>query len=253
MGRRHAAVVDPGPNLAAHVDAVAAAVQDAESVVLLLTHGHADHSGAAAVLAERLGARVLGAWGAAGAEGEGAGGGPPPGLFFRRLTDGDSVPTDAGELIARSTPGHAREHFAFHWPAQAAAFVGDLMLGRGDTTWVGEYPGCVADYLAALDRIDVLDTRLLLPAHGGPVHDPTERVARFRAHRLERVDQVRGALAANPGMAAEELFVSVYGRAIPPDLAPAARLALAALVEHVRAPEADPVPPPARLLRIRGS
>jgi glyoxylase-like metal-dependent hydrolase (beta-lactamase superfamily II) len=236
VGRRFAAVVDPGPALDAHIDAVAAAVQrgGAESVVLLLTHGHADHSGAAAGLAERLGAQVLGAWGGGEVEEGAAASGPPPGLAFRALAEGERVTTDAGDLIAVRTPGHAREHVAFHWPAEAAVFVGDLLLGAGETTWVGAYPGCVADYLASLDRIERLAPRLLLPAHGGPVRDPAPHIERYRAHRHARIAQVQRALSAHPSASLGELLVEIHGSALPSALAPAARASVSALIDHVR-------------------
>src|SRR5688572_16333830 len=85
VGRRRVAIVDPGPALPSHVAAVAAAVEDADEVVLLLTHGHADHAEAAAPLAAKLGAPVRGAWETGPGEGEGPVAGPPAGLDFRAL------------------------------------------------------------------------------------------------------------------------------------------------------------------------
>jgi glyoxylase-like metal-dependent hydrolase (beta-lactamase superfamily II) len=237
IGRRRVAVVDPGPASDAHVRAVAAAVRDADEVVILLTHGHADHTGAAAPLAALLGAPVRGAWGREAGEGEGAAAGPPPGLDFRALADGERIGTDADDLVAVATPGHVREHLAFHWPGERAVFVGDLILGSGDTTWVGSYPGCVADYLTSLARIDALAPRLLLPAHGPPISDPSARVERFRAHRRARIAQVERALAAAPDASLDRVFEIVYGGSVPTALIPAARASLEALVEYVRTPE----------------
>jgi glyoxylase-like metal-dependent hydrolase (beta-lactamase superfamily II) len=237
VGRSRVAIVDPGPAGGDHVDALAAAVSDAETVVLLVTHGHEDHTAAAPALAERLGAPVLGAWEAGppeGGDGDAPFQGPPPGLDFRRLRDGERVVTDAGELVAVATPGHARPHLAFQWPAGGAVFVGDLLLGTGDTTWVGGYRGCVSDYLASLARVERLTPQLLLPAHGGPIHDPVDRLERFRAHRLARIAQVERALGAWPDATQEQLLHIVYSGSIPPELLPAARASLDALIEHVR-------------------
>ena len=225
VGQRRAAVLDPGPAIDAHVTAVAAEVVGAESVVLLLTHGHPDHAGAAPALAGRLGARILGAW---------ANGPREPGAPFQALGDGEGLDTDMGELTALSTPGHAREHLVFHWPDQRAVFVGDLLLGVGETTWVGGYPGCVADYLASLDRIESLGARVLLPAHGPPVFDPEARIGRYRAHRKARLAQVERALASHPDGSVDELFTAIYGESVPVGLVPAARASLAALIEHVK-------------------
>ena len=236
VGRRRVAVVDPGPALPDHVDALATAVAGATEVVILLTHGHADHAGAAATLAARVGAPVLGAWGSGDRKGESESlaAGPPPELAFRPLAEAESVATDEGELVAVRTPGHAREHLVFHWPARRTAFVGDLLLGSGETTWVGAYPGCVSDYFRSLAQVEELEAQLLLPAHGPPIRDPRARIERFRAHRRARLAQVERALAASPEAMPEQLLGIVYGDSVPPTLLPAARASLSALVEHVR-------------------
>ena len=214
VGRRRVAVIDPGPADTSHVEALAAEVSGAESVVLLLTHGHSDHAAGAPELAARLKARILGAW---------AGG----------LGDGEVVDTDEGGLTAVSTPGHAPDHLAFHWKAQGAVFVGDLVLGSGETTWVGGYPGCVADYLSSLERVESLRAGVLLPAHGLPVFGPVARLGRFRAHRKERVAEVKRALAARPDANVEELLAVVYGESVPEGLLPAARASLLAMIDHL--------------------
>ena len=215
VGQRRVAVIDPGPALPSHVAALAAKVAGAESVVLLLTHGHPDHAGAAPALAARLGAGILGA-------------------SFRALGDQVAVDTDMGGLTALSTPGHARDHLVFHWQDQRVVFVGDLLLGAGETTWVGGYSGCVGDYLASLDRVESLGAGILLPAHGLPVFDPVSRLGRYRAHRRARVAQVERALAARPDASVDELLTEVYGESIPEGLLAAARGSLAAMIEHVK-------------------
>ncbi|HCR04763.1 MAG TPA: MBL fold metallo-hydrolase [Gemmatimonadetes bacterium] len=235
VGRRRVAVIDPGPARASHVTAVAAEVAGAESVVLLLTHGHSDHAGAAPALAMRLGARILGAWSNGYDEGEPGSSGPLPGIPLGVFGDGEGVDTDMGELTALSAPGHTCDHLVFHWRDQRAVFVGDLLLGVGETTWVGGYSGCVADYFASLDRVENLGAGVLLPAHGPPVFDPEARLGRYRAHRRERVTQVERALDAHPDASADELLLTVYGESVPEGLLPAARASLVALIEYVKA------------------
>ena len=170
----------------------------AEEVVILLTHAHADHTAGAADLARTLGAEVLGPGGE------------------RDIADGQTFATSEGELVAVSTPGHARRHFCFHLTSADSVFVGDLILGEGDTTWVGEYPGAVAHYLASLDRLEALEPHILYPAHGPTIRDPSEAIGRFRHHRLSRIEMVRHALAeghADPAAITRH----VYG-ALPPDV-----------------------------------
>ena len=198
VGERWAAVIDPGPRLESHLRRLAAAVDSAESVVVLVTHGHGDHAAGAEELGRRIGAE---AWG--------------PGEE-RGISDGQVFATDAGDLVAVSTPGHARQHFCFHIPGRGALFTGDMILGEGDTTWVGEYAGGVADYLASLDRLEALEATIIYPGRGKPLAHPAAAIARFRRHRLKRIDQVRRAVAATGTSGVRTLTRHVYGD-LPPD------------------------------------
>lgn len=219
VGTRVLAVIDPGPDRAEHVRALAQALEGAEAVSILVTHGHPDHAPGALPLARELGSEVLGPASVAG--------------VTRPLVDGESVTTDEGDLVALETPGHARHHLAFHWPRRAALFAGDLVLGKGDTVWVGEYPGCVADYLRSIGRVRALELQVIYPAHGPPIEDPGEALDRFEAHRQERIGEVRKLLAARPGAGVDELMSAVYGSSLPDGARRAARLAIEALKAHV--------------------
>ena len=115
IGHEQVVVIDPGPDVEDHVRALSLALKDVPQVRILLTHGHGDHSGGAAALAQRLGSPVHG----------------PASTPFSPLIEGTPIPTDAGHLIPIATPGHTRDHLAFFWPAAGALFVGDLLLGRG--------------------------------------------------------------------------------------------------------------------------
>jgi glyoxylase-like metal-dependent hydrolase (beta-lactamase superfamily II) len=209
-------VIDPGPDVEAHVRAIASLVEGAESAVILLTHGHADHAAGAARLAARLDAPVLGA-----------------GPVERALADGESVETDAGTLVALHTPGHDPAHLCFHWPEQAALFAGDLVLGAGDTTWVAGYPGCVADYLASLARLRSLGLSRIYPTHGPPIDDVDARLTRFESHRRARIAQVGAVLDAHPAATRREILEHVYGDTVPPGLEAAAMESLGAVLDHL--------------------
>ena len=220
------AIIDPGPDVEAHLEAVADAVGGAEAASILVTHGHPDHAPGAAGLARRLDAggvpvQVLGPAGVGGVE--------------RALADGETVPTDEGDLSAVETPGHARAHLSFHWPSRGALFAGDLLLGKGDTVWVGEYEGAVADYLRSLERVRALGLRVIYPAHGPALTDPEEALDRFVAHRLERIRQVEAALDRHPEAGIDELMDLVYGKTLPAAAERAARMSMAALKAHVEA------------------
>ncbi len=213
------AVIDPGPDVERHVRALASLGSAADEVTILLTHGHADHAAAAPALARATGATVLGPAGVPGVR--------------RTLEDRDSIETDHGRLVAIHTPGHTPEHLAYSWPERSALFAGDLLLGEGDTTWVAEYPGCVADYLASLERVRAMDLAVIYPTHGPALENPTDALDRFEGHRRSRIAQVREAMRAHPDSDVEALLDVVYGGSLPDGVRGAARLSLEALVDYV--------------------
>lgn len=219
VGHEVAAVVDPGPDDADHLRALRAALAGARRVAVLVTHDHADHSGCARVLADALGAPLLG---------------PCPGADGP-LADGDAVETDHGELVAVDTPGHCAEHLCFSWPRARALFAGDLLLGEGSTTWVGEYPGCVRDYLASLERVEALAPRVIHPAHGAPIEDVPGALAAYREHRLARIEQAEEAQRGHPGATPAQLVTTIYGDDLPPRLRDAAAASIAAMLDYLAA------------------
>ena len=216
VGDDPAAVIDPGPQIASHLTALARVLDRASRVVILLTHDHADHAAGAEELAALTNAAVHG-----------------PGA--REIEDGETFDTSAGPLIAVSTPGHSRRHFSFHHPESAAVFVGDLLIGTGNTTWVGEYPGGVADYLDSLDRLEGLGATTLYPAHGPPIRNAAAAIRRFRRHRLSRIAQVRRASARGCSEPAE-ITRQVYGP-LPPPLRAMAEAGVAAMLDYLSAEE----------------
>lgn len=220
VGRRRVAVLDPGPDVEDHVRGLCAAVSDADEVTVLLTHGHGDHAAAAPALARALDAPVRGPAGVDSVDDP--------------LAPGQAVETDQGRLVAVDTPGHSRHHFCYHWPEASALFAGDLLLGEGDTTWVGEYPGCVADYLASLDRVEAVGPDVIYPAHGEALEDVPGVLERYRAHRRERIRQVREALEERPGATGRQLLEAVYGDSVPSAVKQAALMSVEALLDYVR-------------------
>jgi glyoxylase-like metal-dependent hydrolase (beta-lactamase superfamily II) len=223
VGRRHVAVLDPGPDLDEHVRGVFALVRDAERIVLVLTHGHPDHAGSVDRLVAMLARRDPGRVEVVGA-GHHRARSPDPvrGVF-----------TDAGPLLAVPTPGHTPDHLTYHWPDSRALFAGDHLMGSGDTTWVAGYPGCVADYFASLRRLRGLDLAVIHPAHGPSLDDPAGALDRFERHRRARIQAVRDVLAADPGAGEDALYEAVYGDSVPAGLERAAREALRAVREYV--------------------
>ncbi len=227
VGRRRVALVDPGPEDREHRNALLGHLQEAEEGVILLTHRHPDHAAGAPALARASGLPVRGAGGRDGGE---------------PLEAGEHIVTDGGTLEVVPTPGHAADHLAFFLRPHRILLAGDMLLGQGSTTWVGEYAGCVADYLESLDRIEALEPRRIIPGHGPDLTDPGDAVQRFRAHRLDRIRQVREALdhgvgaprpASDEGL--EALVDRVYGPELPPGLREGARWSVRAILEYLGA------------------
>lgn len=181
-GARRSVVVDPGPEILEHLDAVAEVAGDV--AVVLLTHGHADHSEAARSFAERMrcGVRALDPGHRLGAEG---------------LGDGDGLEVDGLEVRVVGTPGHTSDSLSFVVPAERAVLTGDTVLGRG-TTVVAHPDGQLGAYLDSLHRLHALaethEVEAVWPGHGPVIGDALAVLDYYLAHRKERLEQVREAL-----------------------------------------------------------
>lgn len=217
IGNHPVAVIDPGPDIASHGNAVAEAIGQAAAAVLL-THTHPDHAGGARGLAAALGCEVRST-----ADGT--------------LTEGDVVETDAGAVVTIHSAGHTPDHACFHWPAAGAVFCGDLMMGGLDTALVAPPEGDLGAYLASLERLRALRPRVIHPAHGPDFTEPDAAIARYIRHRMDREAQVLRALADGP-LDEDALVEAVYGGAVQPALRGAALGAVRAYLNHLREKQA---------------
>jgi glyoxylase-like metal-dependent hydrolase (beta-lactamase superfamily II) len=229
-GARRSVVVDPGPSILEHLDAVAA--EAGEVGVVLLTHHHADHSEAAREFAERVGCgvRALDPAYRLGAEG---------------LGDGDVVEVDGLEVRVVATPGHTADSLSFLVPAERAVLTGDTVLGRG-TTVVAHPDGQLGAYLDSLDRLHALaaehEVGAIWPGHGPVIADALGALDFYIAHRRERLEQVEQAVATlrdapHPeGLAADELprrVVEIVYQDVDPVLWGAAELSVRAQLAYL--------------------
>jgi len=190
-GGGEVAVIDPGPDEPEHLAALIQAIGEAKVVAICCTHTHRDHSPAAAPLAARTGAPVIGC-APLTLEDDG----PRADAAFdpsyrpdRVLADGESVTGEGWTLTAVSTPGHTSNHLCFALPESGILFTGDHVMGWS-TSVVSPPDGDMAAYMASLQKLHDRDDRLYLPAHGPAVDKPRQLVRGMMGHRRSREKQI---------------------------------------------------------------
>ena len=224
-GQGAVAVVDPGPLLDEHLEAILAAAPGGIATVLL-THRHLDHAESAAELAGRVGCGVRAA-------------DPELRIGTAGLAEGDRLEIAGASLVVLATPGHTSDSVSLLLEGDDGAvrlLSGDMVLGRG-TTVITHPDGDLGAYLDSLARLQRLvadrDVVEILPGHGPVVTDPVGWLAYYREHRRERLDQVRAALAAG-ACTPDEVVARVYAevdRSLWPAAEQSVRAQLAYLAE----------------------
>jgi glyoxylase-like metal-dependent hydrolase (beta-lactamase superfamily II) len=214
-----AVVVDPGPLDEAHLAAVMGAAAGSVGLVLL-THGHPDHSDGARLLQEMTGVPMAAA-------------DPQFCVDADPLVGGARFDGVAGlDLSVLATPGHTGDSVSFVVAGdEPGLLTGDTILGRG-TTVVAHPDGRLRDYLDSLTAIRDLGGALtLLPGHGPAGGDAAERAVMYLAHRRQRLDQVRAALAAGD-TTPQQVVRRVYAD-VDEQLWPAAELSVRAQLDYL--------------------
>jgi glyoxylase-like metal-dependent hydrolase (beta-lactamase superfamily II) len=224
-GSGQAVLVDPGPDDAAHLAAVEAALatRGAECVAVLVTHHHIDHAEAALPWGSHFGAQV--AAGSAAVAGPGG----------RVLEPGERLSLAGTTIGVVPTPGHTGDHLAFRLES-GAVLVGDHVLGRG-TSVVTHPEGDVLAYLESLRRVHDLGPSALYCGHGPELtEDPGAVLDFYLAHRAYRERQLLDALGRGSATV-DDLVATVYAE-VPREVWPAAaqstRAALDKLVAEGR-------------------
>ncbi|MHB1139610.1 MAG: MBL fold metallo-hydrolase [Microthrixaceae bacterium] len=232
LGRGEVAIVDPGPVLAEHVEAVLAAVAGETVTHLLITHTHADHSPATATIQERTGAVSYG-FGPhpEDAETDGEEHGDRDFDPDVRVEDGEVLVGGDFQVECLHTPGHISNHVCYSERGRGVLFSGDHVMGWS-TSVVSPPDGRIADYLTSLELLLPRDERTYLPTHGPAIDDPRPYVRQLIDHRLARERQILTLLGARPRSVAE--LVEVMYAEVREELhAPAARSVGAHLVKLV--------------------
>ncbi|ALO46816.1 MBL fold metallo-hydrolase [Pseudohongiella spirulinae] len=221
IGSKELALVDPGPALPAHIEAITAMLAGRPLRRIFVTHTHGDHSPATAELQRLTGAEVIGLKPAAGAAYQDASFEPS-----RLYSDGECI--DCGEYAVRliHTPGHVSNHLCFLLEQEGMLFTGDHIL-QGTTPVILPPDGDMSDYLRSLEQLLGLPLRSLAPGHGDVMTEPAQMIGTLIRHRLRREQKIVSALAGFDLVTLDEFVIPVYDD-VPQHLLPWAKKTLLA-------------------------
>lgn len=250
LGTRDIAVIDPGPRIMPHLDAILGALGKGQRIShIIVTHSHLDHSPLARPLADRTGAPVL-AFGSANAGRSDVmqtlaqrglmGGGEGIDKDFapdETLADGATIAADGWTLEALHTPGHIGNHLCLAWGT--ACFVADHVMGWASSL-VSPPDGDLTDFMASCTRLQARDWRIFYPGHGAPIDDPAARLDWLVTHRRAREAAILDALADGPADAVT-LAARIYIETPPALLGAATRNVLAHLIDLTGKSKVTPV------------
>ncbi len=234
IGRGRVAVVDPGPLIAEHVEALQQALRGETITHVLITHTHSDHSPAAAPLKALTGAPTYG-FGPHGAGKLNSGvvveeGGD---MDFRpdvTLRDGAVIAGDGWTVDCVYTPGHTSNHLCFGLREERALFSGDHVMGWS-TTVIVPPDGDMAEYFASLSILQARTDDLFYPTHGNPIPHPQNFVSKLIEHRRARERQLAACLTR--GITRIPEMVAVIYSEIDARLHPAAAMSVLAHLQHM--------------------
>ena len=237
VGSGEVAVIDPGPDLPQHLEAILAALGPDERIShILVTHHHSDHSPLAGPLKARTGAPIYGC--AVGEFAEDSSIKVEAGADFGFAPDislcggGQVLKGPDWTLEAIATPGHTSNHICFALHEENALFSGDHIMGWS-TTVITPPDGDMSDYMSSLDKIQARGFATLWPTHGPPITEVTPFIDAYIAHRRAREAQVLEAVAG--GMATIGEMVPVLYAQVDARLHPAAaRSVLGHTIDLVR-------------------
>jgi glyoxylase-like metal-dependent hydrolase (beta-lactamase superfamily II) len=221
------AVIDPGPNEPAHIDAIIAAIAERRVVAIMCTHTHRDHSPAAAPLAARTGGPIVGCAPLVLASDL-----PRADEAFdptyapdRVLADGEGMRGTGWTLTAVATPGHTSNHLCFALEESAALFTGDHVMGWS-TSVVIPPDGDMGDYMASLEKLMARADVRYHSAHGAAIEKPKQLVRGMIGHRRQRENQILRLLAEEAR--AVSGFIPAMYKGLDERLIPAAEMSVTA-------------------------
>jgi glyoxylase-like metal-dependent hydrolase (beta-lactamase superfamily II) len=219
LGDEQVAVLDPGPDIPEHVEAILAAAGDRIKWIVA-THTHPDHSPAWQAVYDATGAEVIGA--------------PPWDDMFqddtfrpdRELRHDDLLHAPDFTLRALHTPGHVGNHFCYLLEEEGMVFAGDHIM-NGSTVVIIPPSGDMKAYIDSLQLLLAYPLKHIAPGHGDLIDDPVAAVQWLVNHRLQRESKVIAALVQLGAASVDELVGVVYSD-VDESLHGMARLSLSA-------------------------
>lgn len=232
VGTQDVAVIDPGPDDAAHIASLQEALDGRRLRAILCTHTHRDHSPAAVLLQALTGAPIIGCAPLVLDDS-----GPRADASFDRtyradqvMAEGDRVEGEGWTLTAVATPGHTSNHLCYALEESGALFTGDHIMGWS-TSVISPPDGDMAAYMDSLQKlIDRSQDRIYYPAHGAPVDKPQRLARGMMGHRKQREGQIVRMLERGP-QRIEDFVVEMYKGLDPRLHGAAGRSVLAHLLE----------------------
>ena len=237
VGTDELALIDPGPDDPAHLEATLKAIGGRPLSHIIITHTHRDHTDGLPGLLAATTAKTAGFGRKARVRGEKSTS-PSGSEFVDRdftpdvpLADGDRLAGKGWSLRAIHTPGHAPDHLCFALEGTGVLFSGDHVMGW-NTSVIAPPEGNMGDYMRALEVLNArTEDKVFFPGHGGQITDPQRMVKAFLLHRRMREHAVLECIRT--GTNTVNAIVPVIYRDLNPKLLSAAALSVQAHVEHL--------------------
>lgn len=221
IGEREMALVDPGPALPQHTDAIIRALAGRALKWIFVTHTHGDHSPGSQALHALTGAQVIGIAAAADSPYQ-----DHTFLPYRRFQHNEVIQCDGFSMRLLHTPGHVSNHLCYLLQEDGLLFTGDHIL-QGTTPVILPPDGDMSDYLRSLQQLKQMPLNALAPGHGDIMTEPQQMIEALIRHRLRREQKVLKSLLSLPSCTLDELVQLVYDD-VAPHLIPWAKKTLLA-------------------------
>ena len=207
IGSGEVAIIDPGPNIPSHIDALINETKGEKITHILVTHTHADHSPASRPLANLTGGIVMGYGPHGNEEGEeGADLSFSPDYLIK---DKEIIKGYNWELECIHTPGHTSNHICYSVKGSKAILTGDHIMGWS-TTLVSPPDGNMKDYFISLEKMLLREEEYYIPSHGEMIKNPRRFVTALIGHRKMREKQIKKYLHTNKISYISELVSKMY-------------------------------------------